>query len=86
MTTKKASKKATKKVGRKPENVAVRDDILKVAKKELANKEQSKCEAIRKVAKRFGSARRIELEAVFVRGCKMNLGTVRRQIQEGRAA
>ena len=84
--SKKAAKPVAKKGGRKPEVIAMREDILKTAKAELAKDGQSKCEAVRKIAKRYGSARRIELEKVFVTGCRMNLGTVRRQIQEGRAA
>ena len=67
------------------ESVAIRPDILKAAKAELSKGGQSKCEGIRRIAARYPSARRIELEAVFVKGLKMNLGTVRRQIQLGRS-
>jgi hypothetical protein len=62
--------------------IAAADKELKKAKAG----EQSKCEAIRVVAAKFPKERRIMLEQVFVKQHRMNVGTVRRQIQEGRAA
>lgn len=76
-------------MARTKEKIELDTKILAYAKGEFekAKKgEQSKCEAIRKTARKFGKARRIVLEVVFVKGLKQNLGTVRRQIQEGRAA
>jgi hypothetical protein len=89
---KKASKaKQSKKAVRKPTELN-KDHLAKVSKAmkaEMAavNKgDQSTVEAIRKVAKRLASVRRIEIEHVLTSApFKMNLGTVRRQIQEGRA-
>lgn len=75
------SKKAVIKVASFPVNAKV----LAAAKSELKKDDQSKVEVIRKIAKRFGSVRRGEIEATFVKGLRFNLGTVRRQIQEGRA-
>lgn len=82
--SKKASKKS-KKVVAKVASFAVNAKVLAAAKALLKKGEQSKCEVVRSMAKRFGSVRRGEIEATFVKGLRMNLGTVRRQIQEGRA-
>jgi hypothetical protein len=82
----KAAKPATPAKGRKVEVVEMDQKILAAAKKEMARDDISNCQAMRNVAKRFGAARPIVLEKVFVEGLKMNKGTVRRQIQEGRAA
>ena len=63
--------------------------VEKAFKSEMATVkkgEQSLVQAIRNVAKRLPSVRRIEIEKVLTSGpFKLNLGTVRRQIQEGRS-
>jgi hypothetical protein len=89
---KKASKaKQSKKAVRKPTELN-KDHLAKVSKamkSEMAavsKGDQSKVEAIRKIAKRLASVRRIEIEAVLTKApFNFNVGTVRRQIQEGRA-
>ncbi len=91
--SKKAAKKSAKKVvraARKPTELN-KANLAKVAsamKSEMAavkKGDKSTVEAIRAVAKRLRSVRRIEIEKVLTGQFKMNLGTVRRQIQEGRA-
>lgn len=76
-----------KKSTRKPTelNQANVSKVTSALKAELKKDGVSKCEALRKVAKRFGSVRRIEIEAAAVKGCKMNLATVRTQVQIARA-
>lgn len=39
------------------------------------------CDIVRGVVKQFKKARRVEIERSLVSGLRMNLGTVRRQIQ-----
>jgi hypothetical protein len=82
---------STKKAARKPTELN-KANLAKVAsamKQEVAavkKGDQSMVAAIRKIAKRLGSVRRIEIESVLTKApFKLNLGTVRRQIQEGRA-
>lgn len=82
----KKAKKSAKKVVVKVASFDVNQKVLSAAKAELKKEDQSKVEVIRKIAKRFASVRRGEIEATFVKGLKFNLGTVRRQIQEGRAS
>jgi hypothetical protein len=49
--------------------------------------DQRMVQAIRHVAKRYPSARRIEIETVLTATpFKLNLGTVRRQVQVGRTS
>lgn len=83
--TKKNGKSKAKKVEMKVASFDVNKKVLATAKTLIAKGDQSKCEVVRTLAKRFGSVRRGEIEATFVKGLRMNLGTVRRQIQEGRA-
>lgn len=85
------TKKQAKKASRKPTELN-KSHLAKVTaamKSEMASVkkgDQSMVEAIRKVAKRLASVRRIEIEHVLTAApFKLNLGTVRRQIQEGRA-
>jgi hypothetical protein len=82
---------STKKAIRKPTEMN-KANLAKVAsamKQEMAvvkKGDQSMVAAIRKVAMRLGSVRRIEIEHVLTAApFKLNVGTVRRQIQEGRA-
>lgn len=79
-------KAKAKKSTRKPTelnkaNVAKVESALKA---EMKKEDQSKCEAIRKVAKKFGSVRRIEIEAA-AKNLRLNVATVRTQIQAARA-
>lgn len=89
---KKASKaKQSKKAVRKPTELdkAHLAKVTAAMKHEMAavkKGDKSTVEAIRAVAKRLASVRRIEIEAVLTKApFSLNLGTVRRQIQEGRA-
>ena len=60
--------------------------ITTAMKREMAKEDQSMCAAIRNVAKRLASVRRAEIMHVLTAApFKFNAGTVRRQIQEGRA-
>lgn len=89
--SKKATKKSAKKATRKPTELNKANLAKVTAKmKQLAAKvkkdEMSTVEAIRTLAKSLASVRRIEIEAVLTKApFNFNLGTVRRQIQEGRA-
>lgn len=92
MAKAKAKKGKSKKVraARKPTelnaaNVAKVKSAMTAEMKKVKAKDISKCEAIRNVAKRLGSVRRIEVEAALVKGFGLNLGTVRTQIQAARA-
>lgn len=88
---KKSSKKSkTVRAARKPTelnaaNVAKVQSAYADLKSKVAKGDMSQCEAIRKVAARYTSVRRIEIEAALVKGHKLNVGTVRTQIQRGRA-
>lgn len=81
---KKASKAKTAKP-RAAKVVEIPANVTQAVSKALKDESLSNCEAIRQVAKRLGSVRRIVLEQAFVKA-GMKVGTVRRQIQEGRAA
>ena len=78
------------KAGRKPTelnkaNLAKVASAMKGEMAKVKKGDQSKCEAVRKVAKRLGSVRRIELESVLTKQFGMKLPTVRTQIQIARA-
>jgi hypothetical protein len=84
------AKKSIKKSSRKPTELD-QSNLKKIAaamKTEMASVDkgdQSMVAAIRKIAKRLASVRRIEIEKVLTDApFKLNLGTVRRQVQEGR--
>lgn len=87
------AKKGSKKVraARKPTvldkgNLAKVTAKMKVLAAKVKKDEMSTVEAIRVLSKSLASVRRIEIEAVLTKApFNMNLGTVRRQIQEGRA-
>jgi hypothetical protein len=85
------TKEQAKKTTRKPTELdkANLGKVEKAFKAELATVkkgDQSLVQAIRNVAKRLASVRRIEIEKVLTAApFKLNLGTVRRQIQEGRS-
>lgn len=85
MAKAKAKSKSKSKAVVKVASFAPNAKVLAHAKALLKKDEMSKCEVVRATAKRFASVRRGEVEATFVKGLKMNLGTVRRQIQEARA-
>lgn len=87
------AKKQSKKVraARKPTelnkaNLAKVSAKMKALATKVKKDEMSTVEAIRVLAKSLASVRRIEIEAVLTKApFNFNLGTVRRQIQEGRA-
>jgi hypothetical protein len=87
----KAKTKTSKKAVRKPTeldkgNLAKVASAMKSEMSSVKKGDQSTVEAIRKIAKRLASVRRIEIEAVLTKApFNLNVGTVRRQIQEGRA-
>lgn len=85
------AKKAAKKSVRKPTELN-KANLAKVTAKfksfaaKVKSGDMSTVEAIRATAKSLSSVRRIEIEAVLTKApFSLNLGTVRRQIQEGRA-
>lgn len=82
MSKKKAT---TRKSLANPSNVAKAVKAYKALGGKIKSGDLSKCEAVRKVAKQLGSVRRVEIEQAMVKSFGMNLGTVRRQIQEARA-